>query len=87
MDELAGRLVLPFDTDSADFARGFEAGALWSDLKATEESIEAVMHTSSIEMAMRMAEALHRPLVGDVLDDTWTRATFGAVAEPPSRLG
>lgn len=82
MDDAAGAIVLAFDTDAADFARGFEAGALWSDLSASSDQLEALIHTASVEMVMRMGEALGRVVVGDVIDETWTRVLFAAVAEP-----
>lgn len=76
------RCVLPFDTDSPDFARGFEAGRIWAALIAEpHESIEVVVHATNSEMALRMGEATGRDVVGERLDDCWTRLTFGAMAE------
>jgi hypothetical protein len=74
-------LLLAFDTDEPSFARGFEAGALWADLQADDETeVEAVVHASNTEMAMRMAEALGRGAVGTELDATWTRVVFSPAA-------
>lgn len=74
--------MLAFDTDAPEFARGFEAGALWSDLKVSDEALEALVHTSSVEMVLRMGEALGRHVVGEEIDETWTRVRFAAAAEP-----
>jgi hypothetical protein len=59
VDPAAHSLVLPFDTDCADFARGFEACALWADLRASDEEVDAVVHASNAEMVLRMAGTLH----------------------------
>lgn len=75
-DPAAHALVLPFDTEDAEFARGFEAGCLWAELRETTDRIEAIVHGSNTEMILRMAEALDRAAVGEPLDGTWTRVTF-----------
>ena len=68
-------LVLPFDTDDPEFIRGFEAGRLWAQL-CTGEPVEATLHATNIEMAMRMAEAAGRPFVGSDVADEWVQVTF-----------
>jgi hypothetical protein len=80
--EPANSLVLPFDTDAIDFARGFEVGALWADLQATEDPVEALVHATNSEMVLRMGEALGRDVVGEQLDTSWTRATFSVPNRP-----
>lgn len=83
-------LLLPFDTDAPEFARGFEAGRLWALLNHEEGEVEAILHASNAEMLMRMGEALERVVVGEELDGTWTRARVlpsGSAPEPSPGLG
>ncbi len=79
-DQGAGHaLLLPFDTDSADFARGFEAGLLWARLQMSDNwPVEGVVHASNTEMVLRMAEATNRRVRGAPLDEVWTEVTFEA---------
>ena len=63
-------LVLPFDSDDAEFCRGVEAGRLWEQLK-TGEPVEQTIHATNAEMAIRMCEALDREFSAEELDDTW----------------
>jgi hypothetical protein len=72
-------LLLAFDTDDAEFARGFEAGCIWSLLRRTDDDqdlSDLVVHGSNAEMLIRMAEAMGRRAVADLHDDTWATATF-----------
>lgn len=56
--------LLEFDTDDPSFARGFEAGRLWSILRHFQAAGELValdaqpFHASNAEMMLRMLEAL-----------------------------
>lgn len=75
-------LVLEFDTGSTRFALGFEVGRLWEKLKATDEPVEEMIHTANVEMALRMAESLGRPVVSEEHDETWMTVRFG---EPDDR--
>jgi len=68
-------LVLPFDTDDPQFARGFEAGRLWEQL-ATGEPVVMTLHATNIEMAMRMAEARGWVVRGDGLGYEWVHVSF-----------
>jgi hypothetical protein len=77
-------LLLPFDTDDRQFARGFEAGRLWAALRAIpDEPVEGVIvHADNAEMAMRMAEATGRRVVGQESDDAyWITLTFEAAED------
>ena len=65
-------LVLAFDTDDEQFARGFEAGLLWAEMRDADRPVETMIHASNTELALRMAEAAGRDLTGEILDDTWT---------------
>lgn len=49
-------LVLKFDTDDPEFARGFRLGIIWESMK-TEQAIDSWVRTEDMEMIMRMAEA------------------------------
>lgn len=90
MDPAEHALLLPFDTDEPEFARGFEAGRLWAKLREDDEEVEAIVHTTNAEMLLRMGEALGRGVIGEELDEVWTRAKVlpqGSVPEPSPWLG
>jgi hypothetical protein len=73
-------LLLPFDTDDAEFVRGFEAGRIWSAVQTLDEDFEPesfTMHASNAEMAIRIAEATEGVAASCVvLDDHWIEVTF-----------
>ena len=69
--------LLPFDTDDAEFARGFEAGRLWALLRSEEDvEIAECIHASNAEMAMRLAEGTGRTVNAVDLGNDWLEATF-----------
>lgn len=71
------QLLLPFDTDDAEFARGFEIGRLWAMLTLGDREVVAELaHTSNAEMLIRLGEATGRRAVAEIHDDTWLIATF-----------
>jgi hypothetical protein len=74
-------LVLAFDTDDTEFARGVELGCLWERLKHEPGPVEEMIHVTNSEMAMRVAEALGRSFIGHHHDDAWVTVKFG---EEPS---
>ena len=83
MDDALDRheLLLPFDTDDPQFARGFELGRLWNLLRDNPaDSIEETVHASNAEMLLRLAEATARSVRTVDIDDTWLTATFDASA-------
>ena len=56
------RLLVRFDTDEPEFARGFEAGQLWAELGAMPgpaQTYRRTIHAPNVEMVRRMAPALH----------------------------
>lgn len=53
-------LILAFDTDDPEFARGFEAGRLWERVKADQTDWSQMIHAVNAEMVMRMCEAESR---------------------------
>lgn len=68
--------LLPFDTDDAEFARGFEAGRIWMLLRTSDGEVVECIHASNAEMAMRLAEAADRQVVATELGHDWLEATF-----------
>lgn len=70
-----GKLLLPFDTDSVEFTRGFEAGYVWTKLRETDER-EFTVHWSNAEMMLRIADALGLEVEAQELDEAWTDVTF-----------
>src|SRR5262245_52756517 len=78
MDEAGHMLLLAFDSESPEYARGFEAGRIWALLREADDDVEVEVHATNTEMVMRMAEATGRVVAGEVLDGTWTRVRFGA---------
>jgi hypothetical protein len=71
--------LLPFDTDDAEFARGFEAGRLWALLRTTDEEVVETVHAANAEMILRLGEATGRHVRAVDLDDNWIEATFAEV--------
>lgn len=71
------KLLVAFDTDTAEFSRGFEAGRVWALLRSTREPVEAIVHAWNAEMMLRMAEATDRPVNSADLNDDWISVHFG----------
>ena len=70
-------MLLPFDTDSEEFVRGFELGRLWALLRiAPEEPVEEYAHVSSAEMLLRLGDATDRDVRSEELGDGWLLASF-----------
>lgn len=82
-------LVLPFDTDDPEFVRGVELGMLYERICLMPGGVEqwsCQIHTSNLEMALRIVEASPRWAMrteavtdeeGRAYDD-WTRCVFTA---------
>jgi hypothetical protein len=64
-------LLLPFDTDSEEFARGVEVGRLWEMFKRDEEPFSQTIHATNAEMVLRMGERLGRSIRTDELGSDW----------------
>jgi hypothetical protein len=73
-------LVLAFDTDDPQFARGFEAGRLAGRMEH-EHRIEQILSVDNAEMVMRIAEWLGWTFSGQPLDDYWLTVTLERGAE------
>jgi hypothetical protein len=74
-------LLLPFDTEDEQFARGVEVGRLWEMFKHNEEPFEQTIHATNAEMVLRMSERLGRPIRTDELGSDWLELHVGG-AEP-----
>lgn len=68
-------LILPFDTDSEEFVRGFEAGRIWTLMDENPDKLLGlIFHAANAEMIMRMVEAKAMPLKAHFTDDhAWMR--------------
>ena len=63
-------LDLPFDTDSEDFVRGFEAGRIWTLMEENPTKLTGlIFHAVNAEMVMRMIEKKGLPLKAKFTDD------------------
>lgn len=69
-------LVLPFDSDDPEFARGVEVGLIWSELCLTG-SYEGIVRGVNSEMVMRMASARSLAFFADELNDDWYAVKIG----------
>jgi len=74
-------LLLPFDTDEPEFARGFEAGRLWALLRLGHDIDEEFVSAENAEMMLRLSEATGRPVSAQLLDEHWMTVSFGAPDE------
>jgi hypothetical protein len=80
MNDSAGHAcLLKFDTEDAEFARGFEAGRLWALLRGTDDQVVEAVHAANAEMILRLAEATGRQVQAVDLDENWIEATFSEV--------
>lgn len=69
-------LMLPFDRDSADFARGVEVGMIWARLASEPPPVRAVAHVDNAEMLLRMGEAWNLRTTATELSLDWLGVTF-----------
>ena len=70
-------LLLTFDTDELEFARGFEAGRIWAMLRAGQASaIVETVSAANAEMVIRMAEATGFTASCVEDDDDWLTVTL-----------
>lgn len=67
--------VLPFDTDSEEFVRGFEAGRIWVLMEENPDKLPGlIFHAANAEMIIRMIESKGLPLKAQFTDDErWMR--------------
>lgn len=69
MDNSGYKMLLPFDTDNPEFARGFEAGSMWERIKNDHTTWDQIIHATNAEMVMRMCEAKDREFRAESTDD------------------
>lgn len=72
-DQARFDIILAFDTDDPEFARGFEAGRLWERVKADRADWDETVHATNAEMVMRMCEAQQREFRAEDLDQDWVQ--------------
>src|SRR5262245_13292423 len=83
-DAQAGwEMVLAFDTDDPEFARGVEVGRLYAALQPrTLEAHRGHFHASNGEMIRRVAAATGYGFAVDYSDPIWTFVEFTRGAAP-----
>lgn len=80
-------LALAFDTDSAEFCRGFEAASVYSDARRLAggeqinegdepDTFRATVHVANAEMVLRIAETLSLGVRSKDLADGWLEVVF-----------
>lgn len=66
-------LLLAYDTDDPEFARGFEAGRMWERVKNDQTTWDEIIHATNAEMVMRMCEAQDREFRAELLNDDYVQ--------------
>ena len=82
--------MLPFDTDNPEFARGVELGIIYAELwmlPPPSTRYERLIHTSNLEMMIRVAEqqgwSLKVEAIGEGAElDEWTKITMDRLQIP-----
>jgi hypothetical protein len=69
-------LLLAFDTDDPEFARGFEAGRLWERIKLDHTTWRETIHAANAEMVMRMCESQERGFAAVEVDEDYLEVTI-----------
>jgi hypothetical protein len=72
----AYELVLPFDRDTPEFARGVEVGLLFARLNTKPLPLDAIVHPTNAEMALRLGEAVGATATAVELDGDWLAVTY-----------
>lgn len=72
-DATGYNLLLAFDSDDPEFARGFEAGRLWERVKNDHTNWDEIIHAANAEMVMRMCEAQERSFRAEDIDDDFVQ--------------
>jgi diphthamide synthase (EF-2-diphthine--ammonia ligase) len=76
VSDLGHSLLIAFDNETPDFARGFECGRVWALMREDDSEHSFEMHTDNAEMVLRLAEASGRTVRWVEHDDTWSTAYF-----------
>lgn len=69
-------LVLPFDRDQPEFARGVEIGMLYERLRSGFLPVEAMVNEANIEMILRLAETFGVSAKSEDHGGDWLTVTF-----------
>ena len=79
-DRMSGKaeygLILAFDSDDAEFTRGFEAGQLWERLER-DSCAGQLIHAENAEMVMRMAESKDLAFTAEDVGGGWMQVAVG----------
>jgi hypothetical protein len=81
MEAHGHRPLIAFDTDDPQFARGFEAGRLWTLLREQPDELEEYARGENAEMVLRIAEATGRSVQSEELEDGWLLVRFSEQLE------
>ena len=76
MDSERFDLVLPFDRDIPEFARGVEIGMLYERLRSDRRPVVALVHESNVEMIFRLAETMNAPVQAEDAGGEWLTVEF-----------
>lgn len=69
-------LVVAFDRDTTEFARGVEVGILHQRLRSEALPLEATVHAENAEMAIRLAESNAITVRAENSDGDWLYLVF-----------
>jgi hypothetical protein len=68
--------VLAYDRQTEDFVLGFEAGRIWALARSDLAYFDEVVHAANAENILRIAEATHRVVRSEEIDDLWIHVFF-----------
>jgi hypothetical protein len=77
-EEVTYSLVLPFDSDDPEFARGMTCGMLWEALKNDPHRYRVQVTADCAEMVLRISEATGRAVMTLSDVDNWLDVEFAA---------
>jgi hypothetical protein len=83
-------MLLAFDTDQPEFARGFEAGRIWELLGAEDLELPTdpvMLHAANAEMVLRIAESRGLSAQSKEIGDDWIEVTFDCASSGGSGAG
>lgn len=75
-------LLVAFDRDEPEFARGVEIGMLYERLLRDPEPVVAQIHADNAEMALRVGESLGLRVRARDLNDDWLEVTYEGSRTP-----
>jgi hypothetical protein len=69
-------LVLAFDSDDPEFARGFDIGNVYGQLRSEPAHVEATIRAGNAEMLMRCAEEAGYSFAAEPYGDDFVHVTL-----------